>query len=104
MNRRGSQREHQVCHELRQRGYFCVRSAGSHGPVDVVALRNGGGWLVQVKSDSKDYGPFNNFGPKEREELRAAAAAAGLPPMLLWWPPYGSLTWIPETSWPDADA
>lgn len=100
--RRGTQREHQTCDELAKRGYSTIDSRGSHGPVDVVALRAGRPTLaIQVKSDAKKYGPFANFGPKDRRALRDWAAVAGATPMLIWWPPYGQMTWIPEKSWPD---
>jgi Holliday junction resolvase len=99
--RRGTQREHQVCDELASRGYRTIDSRGSHGPVDVVALRKDRPTLaIQVKSDQKKYGPFANFGPKDREELREWAKAAGAIPLLIWWPPYGGMTWIPVSGWP----
>ncbi|HUK49504.1 MAG TPA: hypothetical protein VLV18_00610 [Terriglobales bacterium] len=47
---RGRSREYQVLHKLRQEGWFCSRSAASHGPVDVFAGRNGSVLMVQVKS------------------------------------------------------
>ena len=35
---------------LREEGWFCSRSAASHGPVDIFAGRNGCVLMVQVKS------------------------------------------------------
>lgn len=39
-----------------------VRSAGSHGVVDVTAIRKGEAWLIQCKTDG-------NISPTERDEL-----------------------------------
>jgi len=47
---RGRSREYQVLRQLRQEGWFCSRSAASHGPVDIFAGRNGRILMVQVKS------------------------------------------------------
>jgi Holliday junction resolvase len=47
---RGRSREYQVLHKLREEGWFCSRSAASHGPVDIFAGRNGSILMVQVKS------------------------------------------------------
>lgn len=35
---------------LRQQGWYCSRSAASHGPVDIFAGRDGQVLMVQVKS------------------------------------------------------
>src|SRR5208283_4160131 len=47
---RGRSREYQVLRKLREEGWFCSRSAASHGPVDIFAGRNGQVLMVQVKS------------------------------------------------------
>ena len=47
---RGRSREYQVLRKLRGEGWFCSRSAASHGPVDIFAGRNGRTLMVQVKS------------------------------------------------------
>jgi Holliday junction resolvase len=47
---RGRSREYQVLKKLRAEGWFCSRSAASHGPVDIFAGRNGRVLMVQVKS------------------------------------------------------
>ena len=39
--------------DLEAQGYFVVRSAGSHGPCDLVALGPAGISLVQCKLDGK---------------------------------------------------
>jgi hypothetical protein len=47
---RGRSREYQVLRKLREEGWFCSRSAASHGPVDIFAGRGGKILMVQVKS------------------------------------------------------
>ena len=47
---RGRSREYQVLRKLREEGWFCSRSAASHGPVDIFAGRDGKILMVQVKS------------------------------------------------------
>lgn len=47
---RGRSREYQVLRKLREEGWFCSRSAASHGPVDIFAGRGGKMLMVQVKS------------------------------------------------------
>ncbi len=47
---RGRSREYQVLRLLREEGWFCSRSAASHGPVDIFAGRGGRILMVQVKS------------------------------------------------------
>ena len=47
---RGRSHEYQVLRLLRAEGWFCSRSAASHGPVDIFAGRGGRILMVQVKS------------------------------------------------------
>jgi len=47
---RGRSREYQVLRKLRKEGWYCSRSAASHGPVDIFAGRDGRILMVQVKS------------------------------------------------------
>ncbi len=49
---RGRSREYQALRKLREEGWFCSRSAASHGPVDIFAGRKGQVLMVQVKSGS----------------------------------------------------
>ena len=98
---RGSRREHQIIGLLVAEGWFCMRSAGSHGPADIVALRRGmPPRFVQVKSDVDT--PWHNFSPVQRRQLVDAAAAAGAEPWLVWWPPHRQLMWIHAAAWPAA--
>jgi len=47
--KRGRQAEYAACCLLRKRGFHAQRSAGSHGPFDIVAWNEHGVWLIQVK-------------------------------------------------------
>jgi len=47
---RGRSREYQVLKKLRSQGWYCSRSAASHGPVDVFAAKDGKIRMIQVKS------------------------------------------------------
>lgn len=47
---RGRSREYQVLRKLRAEGWFCSRSAASHGPVDIFAGKDGRILMIQVKS------------------------------------------------------
>jgi len=54
---RGRSREYQVLRKLREEGWYCSRSAASHGPVDIFAGRNGQVLMVQVKSGNARASP-----------------------------------------------
>jgi Holliday junction resolvase len=93
-------------------GWICVRSAGSLGEVDVVAMANKTprypveSWedlktvlLIEVKATKA--GPFAGFGPKDRADLLRVAERAGGQPMLCWWPYDGKgPRWIGPHRWP----
>ncbi len=65
--RNGRAFEYRVMRDLEGLGYWCMRSAGSHGHADVVALRRGRRpMLVQCKGGGVD-------GPKKRMALAALA-------------------------------
>jgi|GEM_PF-726327 Holliday junction resolvase len=49
---RGRAKEYKAMGILKGAGWFCTRSAMSHGPVDIVAARKGRIRLIQVKSGS----------------------------------------------------
>lgn len=49
--RRRADFERRVYRYFEQRGYFVIRSAGSHSPIDLVALRWGEVKLIQCKID-----------------------------------------------------
>ena len=49
--RRGADFERRVCKYFDKQGYFTVRSAGSHSPIDLVAIKAGEVKLIQCKID-----------------------------------------------------
>jgi Holliday junction resolvase len=66
---RGRSREYQVLKKLRREGWYCSRSAASHGPVDVFAGKNGLIRMIQVKSGQA------RLWPGDRETLKLWAQA-----------------------------
>lgn len=101
MSQRGPQRERAVQDRLQAEGWWVARAAGSLGDADLVALRSGSApMLVEVKSTAG--GPYERFGPAERERLRTAAIVAGAVPALAWWPKNRPLRWISADEWPAA--
>jgi hypothetical protein len=56
--------------------------------------------LVQVKSTAG--GPYERFGPADREELLMLAQACRATAWLIWWPPKRGWKWIPSDQWPKA--
>jgi hypothetical protein len=84
--RKGAARELRVKALYEANGWVVYRSAGSHGPADLVCMKSGRQTeLVQVKANAS--GPFGHFGPAEREELRDEAIKAGARAVLCWYPP-----------------
>jgi len=63
---RGRNFEYLIMDLLRKRGYFCVRSAGSKGPVDIVAIK---GLLYMVFSASL-WGTFQRGRSKNSWNLK----------------------------------
>jgi hypothetical protein len=47
--RRGASFEYRVIDRMEQYGWYCIRSAGSHGFADVVCLKDGNILLLQMK-------------------------------------------------------
>jgi Holliday junction resolvase len=103
---RGLQRERDLVNKLREEGWWAIRSPASKGDVDVVAVKRKGTNLVSfvdlifVEVKSTKAGPYAGFGPKDREELRAAAEEVGATPWLVWWPPRKKPKWIHADDWP----
>lgn len=99
MSQRGHQRERAVRDKLLKEDWLAFRAPASLGVADVVALRDGSRpRLIEVKSTAK--GPYEHFGPADRERLSFAARLAGADALLAWWPSRGVLRWIPENEWP----
>lgn len=99
MGSHGIQRERQVRQDLEADAWWVTRAAGSLGDADLVALKHGHTpRLIEVKATAG--GPYERFGPRERERLRRAARTAGATAELAYWPPRGRLRYIAETEWP----
>lgn len=99
MSSRGHQRERAVKDWHLKRDWLAFRAPASLGVADVVALRDGARpRLIEVKSTAG--GPYERFGPRDRERLSFAAKLAGADALLAWWPPRGELRFIPECEWP----
>lgn len=100
---RGVQRERAVRDLLRDQDWIAFRAPASLGCADVVALKIGHRpRLIEVKSTAG--GPYEHFGPVERQRLRLAAELAGADALLAWWPPRGKLRWIASSEWPTLKA
>lgn len=83
---------------LEERGYSCVRGAGSKG-ADIVAGKGGQTIAVEVKATKA--GPWSGFGPAKRKDFRAFCHQAGWSPVLVWWPTDRKKPLIvPESGWP----
>lgn len=74
---RGADAERRAVEHLERVGYTVIRSAGSHGPVDLVAVGPTGVRLIQVKRDAGGY-----VSPAvletAREQLRGIPCPAGV--------------------------
>jgi Holliday junction resolvase len=96
---RGHVRERHIRDVLEPQGFCVVRAAGSLGPVDLVVMRYDiAPRLVEVKATKQ--GPYEHFGPDDRQELSRIARQAGVEAWLIHWPPFGELEWIAEHQWP----
>lgn len=62
--KKGVRNEYRSMRLLESVGYFCIRSAGSHSPFDIVGISRGGIALVQCKSGAWPT-------PAELETIRA---------------------------------
>jgi Holliday junction resolvase len=99
MSGRGHNRERAVKHLLQDDDWFVVRTAGSFGDADLIALKAGHQpRLIEVKSTAGS--PYERFGPTERASIALAAELAGATAELAWWPPHGQLRFIPANEWP----
>lgn len=106
---RGADFERRTAKNLDGFGYVTVRSAGSHSPADLVAMRHGETLAVQCKRDGR-------LDPDEWNKFYCWAAMAGATPILASKGPRGSgiiyhrltsrkdgrgrqpwVPWVPET-------
>ncbi len=61
----GREREYRLMAKLRKEGWFCIRSSGSHTPIDIIALKRGSIRFIQ----SKKTGYLSPQERKEKEDL-----------------------------------
>ncbi len=95
----GTKRENQVAESLTKEGWAVVRSAGSLGAADLVAMRRGSRTrLIEVKATAG--GPYERFVPSERAQLSYLAEIADADAELIWWPPNKLCKVIPQSEWP----
>lgn len=77
-NRQGANFELQIMAHLKQRGYDVLRSSGSRGAVDVVAIGDRHILMVQAKITNPVIAPV------ERKAVRAIAARADAVPLVAY--------------------
>lgn len=100
----GNTRELRVMDTLASEGWLCGsrRHIGGAGDILAVRLYARGpaleGRLIEVKSTAG--GPYERFGPRDREALSDTAIKFGAEPWLAWWPPRQKLRWIHASHWP----
>jgi len=75
--RKGIEFERRVLKTLREQGYYAVRSAGSFGTFDIIAVKQSEVLGVQCKMDG--YLP-----PEEREEMVSVGEDYGIKPYLAY--------------------
>ena len=73
--RKGTRRERQRVHELKELGYTVIRSAGSRGPFDLVAINGREMLLEQIKASKTKHGIA-----RARREAKAALRGVRVPP------------------------
>lgn len=88
---RGANFERTVKADLEGQGYFVVRSAGSHGAVDLLALRLDDQLAVQCKINGK-------MTPNDRKKLLAVANVCRLKPVKAWRPKRGKIQYDQVTA------
>lgn len=92
---RGAERERQLVARLRAEGWEATRTAGSHGPADVWAGKNGTFRFLQVKA-GKTRWPSR----RDRAALSVMASNAGAVAEIVRWEPYQEPEFILEPDWP----
>jgi hypothetical protein len=103
-------------HVLVDEGWLCASRRHIGGAGDVLAVRKEntveiaeaiglfdllGAMLIEVKSTAG--GPWERFGPKDRQDLTVTAEKYGADPYLYWWPPRGILHRIPASDFPKSE-
>ena len=100
---RGRTAEIRLMAELAGSGWLCGSRRHLAGPGDVLAVRSDRmPMLIEVKTTAK--GPWERFGPKDRNRLRSASAAVGAEPVVAWKPPRArAWKYIRLHEWPAVD-
>lgn len=75
---KGYKFELEVKHTLESQDYCVIRSAGSHSPCDLVALKNGTVYQVQCKNMS------TKITSREKYEIEEWANRSGFPVLILY--------------------
>lgn len=97
---KGARREREYQARLEAQGWYVVRSAGSKGEADLIALRpDRRPRMLEIKAT--EAGPFAGFPPVDRDALQRSAERAGADCELIWWPSdrKGPRSYPPDT-WP----
>lgn len=93
---RGAERERDLVRHMRERGWVASRTAGSHGPWDVIALKRGErAQMLQLKAGARRW-PTRD----ERARLSVDAARAGARAFVVFWQPRQPPEFVPEPEWP----
>lgn len=100
---RGHDRERAIKAILESYDWLVVRTAGSLGPVDLMCVHIGWHRALLVEAKSTAGGPYERFGPKDRQEMLEIARHFDCRCALAWWPPRKRLQWIPPVDWPKPD-
>ena len=59
--KKGRRLEYRVMKELKEKGYYPIRSAGSHGIIDLVGISSKNIVLIQVKSEKPTFKQKKEF-------------------------------------------
>lgn len=98
--RKGNGRELRTASILESEGWTVGSRRHVAGPGDLLAVKDGERpRLIEVKATAG--GPYEHFGPRDRNGMRAYAAERGLVAELAWWAPRAATHRIfDEAEWP----
>lgn len=104
----GNARELRVMDILATEGWLCASRRHIGGAGDILAVRKTRvsnmlytleARLIEVKSTAG--GPYERFGPADRQALLETAEKYGAEPWLYWWPPRGKLARLDASQFPN---
>jgi len=84
--RKGAYYERKLFHQLEKEGWYVVRSAGSKGALDLVAIRDGKVMGIQVKKRKQ-------LSKAERENLEHLREKLGVPIFVVQYTEKGGIMW-----------